>query len=212
MDLTRSEGVPVKLGASGADILGGQAALLAIVASLAGRARETGTFVEISMQDVAAWCSLFSTGNPGPQGVVVSCIDGHVWLESDERYAVDSLKARAEQAKCGALTRQRAVSILRASGIRAVPVTRVHELIEDGDFLADALSVARDANGAFWPVLKVPYRLSRTPARVRAVPGAPECVTAATAPTVPFPKASTDEVHGVRVPGSGLGAPLAQGN
>jgi crotonobetainyl-CoA:carnitine CoA-transferase CaiB-like acyl-CoA transferase len=51
MDLTRSDGVPVKFGASGADILGGQAALLAIVASLASRAGGAGTFIEISMQD-----------------------------------------------------------------------------------------------------------------------------------------------------------------
>ena len=55
-----------------------------------------------------------------------------------------------------------------------MPVVRVPELMEDGDFLADVLSVARDASGAFWPVLKMPYRLSRTPARIRAVPGMPE--------------------------------------
>jgi crotonobetainyl-CoA:carnitine CoA-transferase CaiB-like acyl-CoA transferase len=174
MDLTRSEGVPVKFGASGADILGGQAALFAIVATLAGRAHNAGTFVEVSMQDVAAWCALFATGNPQPPGAAVPCSDGYVWVEGDHAVM---------RAKCGAMTRQRAVASLVASGLRAVPVARVHELIEDGDFLVDVLSVARDTRGAFWPVLKVPYRLSRTPARVRAVPGAPECVTL------------TDEVH-----------------
>ncbi|SAK77226.1 formyl-CoA transferase [Caballeronia arationis] len=178
MDLTRSEGEPVKLGASGADILGGQAALFAIVASLVEASREAGSFIEISMQDVAAWCALFATGNPEPQGVAVACADGHVWLECDSHHAPESLKAHAMEAKCSALTRQRAVASLRAAGVRAVAVARVNELVEDGDFLADVLSVARDANGAFWPVLKVPYRLSRTPARVRAVPGAPECVCA----------------------------------
>lgn len=174
MDITRSEGVPVKLGASGADILGGQAALFAIVSTLAGRARNTGTFVEVSMQDVAAWCALFATGNPQPTGAAVPCSDGYVWVEGDHA---------GTHAKCGAMTRRHAVASLAASGLRAVPIARVHELIEDGDFLADVLSVARDTRGAFWPVLKVPYRLSRTPARVRAVPGAPECVTFA------------DEVH-----------------
>jgi hypothetical protein len=44
----------------------------------------------------------------------------------------------------------------------------------NGDFLADVLSVARDANGTFWPVLKVPYRLSSTPARICTVPIAPK--------------------------------------
>ncbi|HWT36370.1 MAG TPA: CoA transferase [Paraburkholderia sp.] len=173
MDLTRSADEPVKIGASGADILGGQAALLAIVACLADPARRDGTFVEIAMQDVAAWCALFASGNREPRGIAVACIDGHVWLESDEDTDVAALAVRARQARCGALTRASAVAALAKAGVGAVPVARVHELIEDGDFLADVLSVARDASGAFWPVLKVPYRLSRTPARVRAVPGAP---------------------------------------
>ncbi|WP_109481426.1 CoA transferase [Paraburkholderia sp. C35] len=173
MDLTRSNGEPVKLGASGADILGGQAALMAIVARLADTARHDGTFIEISMQDVAAWCALFAAGNREPQGVAVACIDGHVWLDSDERFDAAALAACARQMRCGSLTRASAVAALTNAAISAVPVARVHELIEDGDFLADVLSVARDAGGGFWPVLKVPYRLSRTPARVRAVPGAP---------------------------------------
>ncbi|SAK88963.1 hypothetical protein AWB82_06221 [Caballeronia glebae] len=59
---------------------------------------------------------------------------------------------------------------------RAVPVMRVDELLEDSDFLADVLGAARDASGAFWPMLKLPYRLTKTPARVRAVPGAPQPV------------------------------------
>jgi crotonobetainyl-CoA:carnitine CoA-transferase CaiB-like acyl-CoA transferase len=181
MDLTQSRGEPVKVGVSGADILGGQAALFAIVASLAGSARQEGAFVEISMQDVAAWCALFAAGNRAPEGIAVACIDGHVWLESDEGCATDLLAARAKAARCGSLTRAAAVAALARAGVRAVPVARVDELIEDGDFLADVLSVARDANGAFWPIVKVPYRLSRTPARVRIMPGAPEVVVGAAA-------------------------------
>ncbi|MBP0590635.1 CoA transferase [Paraburkholderia sp. LEh10] len=181
MDLTRSDGEPVKLGASGADILGGQAALLAIVARLAEPERQRGAFVEISMQDVAAWCALFAAGNPEPDGIAVPCADGHVWLEGDALRDAAALAVCATQARCASLMRASAVAALADAGVRAVPVARVHELIEDGDFLADVLSVARDANGAFWPVLKVPYRLARTPARVRAVPGAPECGSVAMA-------------------------------
>jgi hypothetical protein len=44
------------------------------------------------------------------------------------------------------------------------------ELMDDADFLADILSVGRDNEGAFWPLIKMPYRLSRTPAKVRTVP------------------------------------------
>ena len=178
MDLTRSHGMPVKLGASGADILGGQAALLAILAILAEPSRQAGSFVEISMQDVAAWGALYSSGHPEPAGLAVPCADGHIWIESDGaddgRHDSASLAAHAKQLRCGSLTRACAIAAFAEAGIRAVPVVRVPELMEDGDFLADVLSVARDASGAFWPVLKMPYRLSRTPARIRAVPGMPE--------------------------------------
>ncbi|SAK80072.1 formyl-CoA transferase [Caballeronia pedi] len=163
MDLTRSDGAPVKIGASGADILGGQAALFAIVARLASPATE-GTFIEISMQDVAAWCALFAAGQDAPRGEALACLDGHVWIEGEV--------SDAERARC--ITLPKAAAAASIAG--AVAVMRVDELLEDRDFLADVLSAARDANGAFWPVLKVPYRLSRTPASVRAVPGAPESV------------------------------------
>ena len=56
MDATRSADTPVKAGISAADILGGQAGLLAIVAALAARDRTgQGAAIDISMQDVGAW-------------------------------------------------------------------------------------------------------------------------------------------------------------
>ncbi|MDR5781882.1 CoA transferase [Caballeronia sp. LZ065] len=165
MDLTRSDGVPVKIGASGADILGGQAALFAILARLAGRASGTGAFIEISMQDVAAWCALFAAGRSPVHGEVLACLDGHVWIE---REASD-----AERSMCAALPKALAAQQMAC----AVPVVRVDELLQDGNFLADVLSAARDEHGAFWPVLKPPYRLTKTPACVRAIPGAPRHVS-----------------------------------
>ncbi|SAL45469.1 formyl-CoA transferase [Caballeronia peredens] len=167
MDVTRSDGAPVKIGASGADILGGQAALFAIVARLAARDENEGAFVEISMQDVAAWCALFAAGRPVARGQALACLDGHVWAEGEV--------SDADRARC--ITLPKAVAAKALAG--AVPVMRVDELLEDRDFLADVLSAARDPQGAFWPVLKVPYRLTKTPARVRAVPGAPLSVTRA---------------------------------
>jgi crotonobetainyl-CoA:carnitine CoA-transferase CaiB-like acyl-CoA transferase len=176
MDLTRSDDLPVKIGASGADILGGQSALFAIVAALTDRFRKTGTFVEISMQDVAAWCALYAAGNPERKGMAVACLDGHIWLESDDSHDVDSLRACVRLANCASATRTRALAELALIGVRGVPVVRVDELLDDGDFLADVLSVGRDRNGVFWPILKVPYRLTRTPAKVRVVPGSPVAV------------------------------------
>jgi crotonobetainyl-CoA:carnitine CoA-transferase CaiB-like acyl-CoA transferase len=164
MDLTKSDGAPVKTGASAADILGGQAALFAIVARLAMPSDDAGTFIEISMQDVAAWCALFAAGKGASRGQTLACLDGHIWTEGDI--------TDAERARC---ITQPKIAAARSIA-QAVPVMRVDELLEDSDFLADVLSAARDANGAFWPVLKVPYRLAKTPARVRAVPGAPEIV------------------------------------
>jgi crotonobetainyl-CoA:carnitine CoA-transferase CaiB-like acyl-CoA transferase len=169
MDLTRAAGVPVKVGASSADILGGQAALFAIVAALADTARaRSGKFVEISMQDVAAWCAVFAAGNRVQEGIALACADGYVWVEGADPNALQSMESR-----CLLATRQRAIADMRVLGVRAVPVVRVDELMEDADFLTDVLTIGRGPDGGFWPVLKVPYRLSRTPARVRVVPGAP---------------------------------------
>ncbi|SAK87478.1 formyl-CoA transferase [Caballeronia calidae] len=175
MDLTRSEGAPVKIGASGADILGGQAALFAIVARLASSTRDAGAFIEISMQDVAAWCALFAAGKAESRGQALACLDGHIWTEGDV--------SDAQRARC--ITQPKAVAARLME--HAVPVMRVDELLEDGDFLADILSAARDANGVFWPVLKLPYRLTKTPARVRAVPGAPRAVRRAPPAPAPAP-------------------------
>lgn len=57
MDLTRdAEGIPYKAGISIADICGGQFALIAILAAIAHRDRTgEGQFIDMSMQDAAAW-------------------------------------------------------------------------------------------------------------------------------------------------------------
>jgi crotonobetainyl-CoA:carnitine CoA-transferase CaiB-like acyl-CoA transferase len=126
MDLTRSDGEPVKIGASAADILGGQAALFAVIARLATRSGDEGKFLEIAMQDVAAWCALYAAGNR------------------------------------------------RSARVTSGDVVRVQALMKDARFRDHALSTATDPGGHSWPVVKLPYQLSLTPARMREVPGAPE--------------------------------------
>jgi crotonobetainyl-CoA:carnitine CoA-transferase CaiB-like acyl-CoA transferase len=126
MDLTRSDGEPVKVGASAADIFGGQIALFAIAARLAAPWGGEGKFIEIAMQDVAAWSALFAAGNR------------------------------------------------RSAPVTESDVVRVQALMRDAVFRDDALSTATDPNGDSWPVVKLPYQLSQTPAHVRQVPGAPE--------------------------------------
>ncbi|KDR27130.1 hypothetical protein BG60_18535 [Caballeronia zhejiangensis] len=81
----------------------------------------------------------------------------------------DRMTARKQSAVRPKATAARAIA-------GAAPAMRVDEFLDDSDFLADVLSSARDANGRFWPVLKLPYRLTKTPARARALPGAPQRV------------------------------------
>jgi crotonobetainyl-CoA:carnitine CoA-transferase CaiB-like acyl-CoA transferase len=177
MDLTRDgDGSPVKAGASAADILGGQAALFAIVAELVGPSEGSGRFVEISMQDVAAWSCLFAAGNPVSKSMTIACSDGYVSAEATNSVEIEVVHSQAPGAHCEATTRDLLIAKLESLGIAAVPVVRMDELMDDADFLADILSVGRDNEGAFWPLIKMPYRLSRTPAKVRTVPSCLEPV------------------------------------
>jgi crotonobetainyl-CoA:carnitine CoA-transferase CaiB-like acyl-CoA transferase len=177
MARTRSGDVPVKVGASAADVLGGQAALFALVAALVDPSRLAGACVEIAMQDVAVWSSLFAAGNAEAGGEALACRDGHVWIShtGPDHAIADRLKT-----ECAASTREQAIEHLAALGRRAVSIVRVEELLADPDFAIDVLTVGRDNNGRFWPLLNVPYRLSKTPAMVRTVPSTqerePQCV------------------------------------
>ncbi|GAB3093020.1 hypothetical protein GCM10027287_39810 [Bordetella muralis] len=143
MDRTRTieNDFPVKTGVSASDILGGQVALFAVILALVQR-QDRGQFVEVAMQDVAAWATLYTAGNPETPGQVHVDADGSTWTTSDPR-----------------------------TGRRSVPVTGVEALLQDPDFQMDVLTMASDPNGTLWPVLKPPYRLSHTPARVSSVPG-----------------------------------------
>jgi crotonobetainyl-CoA:carnitine CoA-transferase CaiB-like acyl-CoA transferase len=168
MDRTRSDGVPVKLGASAADILAGQAALLALSLALSAGEPQVGRFFEVAMQDVAAWCSLYAAGNPAPIGVRIACNDGFVWID-DARRTESLLPSLLSEYKD--LTRREVVERLGENKIQSVPIVRIDELMDDPDFLSDVLCAGTDETGTFWPLLKLPYRLHRTPGRVISVPG-----------------------------------------
>jgi crotonobetainyl-CoA:carnitine CoA-transferase CaiB-like acyl-CoA transferase len=97
MDLTRSDGEPVKIGASAADILGGQAALFSIVARLAESSCREGTFIEIAMQDVAAWSALFAAGNRRDADVTSIDVRGVKTLIQDVALSVDAFATATDQ-------------------------------------------------------------------------------------------------------------------
>ena len=133
------------------------------------------------MQDVASWGCLFAAGNPVSRGLTVACSDGYVSAEVKNPKEMEVVRTQAQSANCGATTRDLLIAKLASLGIVSVPVVRMDELMDDADFLADVLSVGRDEGGAFWPLIKMPYRLSRTPAKVRTVPARPKPVMAYTA-------------------------------
>jgi len=172
MARTRSGEVPVKIGASAADVLGGQAALFAIVSTIVAPLGRAGACVEVAMQDVAVWSSLFAAGNAEAAGETISCFDGHVWLTLPHQTA-GSIGEMVE-VDASTMTREQVIDSLAALGQRAVPVARVDELLNNPDFAIDVLTAGRDDDGHFWPLLNVPYRLAKTPATVRTVPSIQE--------------------------------------
>src|SRR4029079_6068654 len=82
MDLTRGGGVPYKIGISISDLLGGQFALLAILAGLEYRERTgRGQVLDLSMQELSAWLTQFSWNGKEdvPAGLLWRCADGYLY-------------------------------------------------------------------------------------------------------------------------------------
>ena len=170
MDLTRGEGVPYKIGISISDLLGGQFALLAILAGLEYRERTgRGEVLDLSMQELSAWLTQFSwNGKEGdPAGRLCRCVDGYVYAAGAEPL---------DEAELGRLSRAEAVTRLQARGIQAAPVNTVSEVAQHPQTVARELIVERPSrNGAMWPLLASPIRMKpHSPAVRRACGGGGE--------------------------------------
>lgn len=178
MDLTRGKGVPFKVGVSISDILGGQFALVAILAGLEYRERTgKGQFIDLSMQELSAWLTQFHWNEPTETtaaGRLLCCRDGYVYVASvpaaggagtgpcpglEERYA--------------GMTRAEVAADLTARGIRCASVNSVSEVASHANTKARDLIVHKpSSNGKVWPLLASPIRLSVFPAVVRRALGA----------------------------------------
>lgn len=178
MDLTRGKGVPFKVGVSISDILGGQFALVAILAGLEYRERTgKGQFIDLSMQELSAWLTQFHWNEPTETtaaGRLLCCCDGYVYVASvpaaggagtgpcpglEERYA--------------GMTRAEVAADLTARGIRCASVNSVSEVASHANTKARDLIVHKpSSNGKVWPLLASPIRLSVFPAVVRRALGA----------------------------------------
>ena len=170
MDLTRGEGVPYKIGISISDLLGGQFALLAILAGLEYRERTgRGQVLDLSMQELSAWLTQFCWNGreSGPAGRLCRCVDGYLYAASS---------GQLDESELSRLSRAEAVTRLQARGIKAAPVNTVSEVAQHPQTVARELIVERPSrNGAMWPLLASPIRMTpHSPAVRRAFGGVGE--------------------------------------
>lgn len=163
MDLTRDGGVPLSTGISYSDIVGGQLAMLAVLAGLEQRDRTgTGMAFDISMQDVTAWVTEttwnIDPARRGPNGAAVECSDGYVWMEDPAETGAIDTRTKTRAALFGGLA---------PKGVRLAPVLDVGEAVRHPQTAARGLIVDGEWETGPWPLLGSPIRLSATPPRVR---------------------------------------------
>lgn len=184
MDLTRSNGMPVKAGISAADILSGQMALFVVIAALlrrdhssfgttdrAGNAGNAGSGVgaaiDIAMQDVAVWATATRWDAQPGEEQALRCRDGYLLVRHPSPSGIGAdefadLSRSEAQAQCAIWK------------VPAVPIYSVAEAMRDPHFTAHTLSLGMDQLGRFWPVLAPPYHYSISPGPPgRVLAGAP---------------------------------------
>ncbi len=164
MDLIRSDGMPLKSGPSSADIMGGQLAVVAILAALEYRERSgEGQSIDLAMHDIAAWLTQTRwNGQPAVgQGLLVECVDGYVYVEASPADRQD-----LDRSGVPGGTRDEILAAVSQLGFRAAPVNTPVELAAHPHTHARELwSEFRTENGEVWPLLGSPLRLSLTKPR-----------------------------------------------
>jgi crotonobetainyl-CoA:carnitine CoA-transferase CaiB-like acyl-CoA transferase len=156
MDCTRSNDVPVKTGMSVADIMGANFSVGAILAALRYRdLHGLGQFIDVSMQDIAAWSTQLVWNNAEAiyaRTHVLACADGHVLVT--ERSVPPGLVQR-----CSDASRDELAALWPHC---VVPVRSVNELLTSELGQGQSIEVA-DSDGRDWPVIVNPIQLKRTP-------------------------------------------------
>lgn len=170
MDATRAAGQPMKTGPSLADMLGAGAAFFAIVAALAERDRSgQGQFIDLSMQDIAAWSTQMAwNGQPvqSRRARLLAARDGYVLAES----ATDAvLQAALHGIDTATLTRHALTKALTRAHLPAWPVHDVREAVAAPQTHARRLWFRSDGTPDGYPLLAIPVGLRRTPPVVSAI-------------------------------------------
>jgi crotonobetainyl-CoA:carnitine CoA-transferase CaiB-like acyl-CoA transferase len=160
MDLTRAEAIPTKIGISIADTTGGMMGLFCILAMLELRDQTgRGCFIDLAMQDVGVWAT-HSAWQPGNRSrhAIVACRDGDVAAIA-ERDAIDAVLHRSN-VEPKTTSRDDAVAALRTAGIPAASVRTIDEVGESEQQAGGFIRMVSAGNRR-WPLLELPFRLSR---------------------------------------------------
>lgn len=165
MDAMGVDGMPVKSGISSADLLGAQFALVGVLAALEARDKDgSGAWIDLSMQDVAAWATQTSWNGrrAAADATVVRCRDGHVLVTPSLGGAdIEALVGDAAHR-----SRQELVQALETNNVAATPILSVREATELPQCAQRKLWSYREEAGIAWPLLASPLRLERTPPRL----------------------------------------------
>jgi crotonobetainyl-CoA:carnitine CoA-transferase CaiB-like acyl-CoA transferase len=172
MDVVRSDGVPVKTGISSADLMGAEMAVLALLAALSYRDRTgKGQYIDLSMQDIAAWMTQTAWNGADPAGTpshLIACSDGFVLAEASTGVLARFRHAGlADDLRSSQLGRNEVVGRLGNAGIRAASVLSVHEMMAAPNTQSRELWFRVTEDGETWPLLASPLRLAGTPPVVR---------------------------------------------
>ncbi len=178
MDLTRANGVPMKSGISAADIMGGELALLAIVAALAYREQsEAGQAIDISMQDAGVWATQmqWQSSPATSRTVIIGCSDGYLAVDGPVQTLNGWLASHSLSVEGAdiALNREDLAANAAQAKLTAAPVNSMNEILNHPQVVARALVLyARGDGDVQWPLLNSPLRLSLTPPIVKRPIGA----------------------------------------
>jgi crotonobetainyl-CoA:carnitine CoA-transferase CaiB-like acyl-CoA transferase len=161
MGATIDHGSALKSGLSLADQLGGQFGFLAVLAALDRRDRTGGgATLDLAMQECTAWATqvLWNGGSRTP-ATVAPVRGGYAVIAGPEPSAEAIAGMTADEASA-------------SYPGRVAPVRTIAEMLDHPQTSARELVIERrSADGASWPVLQSPLRLSATPARVGTVMG-----------------------------------------
>ncbi len=164
MDANAYEGTPLKAGISACDFMGGEVGLFAILAALHRRRHSgRGQFIDLSMQDIAAWITA-PLWNPdiGPQDSVsvIGCKDGFVLVSGTP----ETLDRATKSTQTPELSRDQLAQAFNSDGINCVPIMSVAESVaHESTKTRELVREYSGFGGHKWPLLGSPMRLSKTP-------------------------------------------------